>query len=212
MQNTLSRKRVHDAGTPSDFGHYPAYNVRPWIEQAIASLLAQTFQDFEIIVVDDGSTDGTRQWLQTAAQHTPRLRVFFNPHNLKIARTLNVALSHARGTYIARMDADDVAEPERLQKQLAWLHAHPDCALVGSQMTSIDEQGRHLGQSNGPVSTAQAARVVALSSPVPHIWLCKKALYDQLGGYREMPGVEDYDFFCCGCIASACASAITPMR
>lgn len=79
-------------------------------------------------------------------------------------------------------------------------------------MTSIDEQGRHLGQSNGPVSTAQAARVVALSSPVPHIWLCKKALYDQLGGYREMPGVEDYDFFCCGCIASACASAITPMR
>lgn len=96
----------------------PAYNVRPWIEQAIASLLAQTFQDFEIIVVDDGSTDGTRQWLQTAAQHTPRLRVFFNPHNLKIARTLNVALSHARGTYIARMDADDV--PSQSACKSSW--------------------------------------------------------------------------------------------
>lgn len=172
----------------------PAYNVEKWVGPAIISLLNQTFTEFELIVVDDGSTDNTLNVLKEIEKKDSRVRVYFNGDNRGLVYTLNKALVFARGDYVARMDADDIAMPNRLEKQMRFLNDHPDYSLVGSQMVSIDEQGREYAKSSCPVEYDIARRALHYSSPVPHIWLCKKSVYTDLGGYRDVAPAEDYDF------------------
>ncbi|MFD1958687.1 glycosyltransferase family 2 protein [Novosphingobium panipatense] len=108
----------------------PCYNGAAYLEEAVRSILLQTFADFELIVVDDGSTDATADILARMGRRDPRLRVVRQP-NGGIVAALNTAIAHARGEYIARMDADDVSFPERFAFQVAWLDAHPATVLVG---------------------------------------------------------------------------------
>ena len=115
----------------------PAYNAERHIGAAIDSILQQKYGDFELIVVDDGSSDGTAEIVR--AYVDPRLRYYRNPSNLRLAASLNRGLDLAQGDYIARMDADDIALPERLGRQVEYMDAHRDVALLGTGMTCFSD-------------------------------------------------------------------------
>src|ERR1051325_1151561 len=104
----------------------PVYNAERYLESALQSVLGQTFSDFEVIAVDDGSKDNSKKILERFAANDPRIRVISRP-NTGIVGALNDGLAVARGEFIARMDADDVALPGRFQAQLDYLRGHPDC-------------------------------------------------------------------------------------
>jgi glycosyltransferase involved in cell wall biosynthesis len=107
----------------------PAYNCRLYISESINSLLSQSFSDFELIVIDDSSTDGTGDELLKYAD--PRIRVFRNEKNLGVARSLNRGLSLAHGEYIIRMDADDISVPGRLSMQIEYMDSHKEIGILG---------------------------------------------------------------------------------
>ena len=117
----------------------PAYNAEAYLKEAIDSILNQTFPDFQLIVINDCSTDGTEEIIRQYAD--PRLVPVKNEKNLGIAATLNRGLSLAQGDYIARMDADDISLPHRLERQVAYLDAHPDIAVLGTNVETFDENG-----------------------------------------------------------------------
>lgn len=118
-----------------------AFNCEEYIGQAIEGMLAQTFQDFEIVVVDDASMDGTGAILQAYARRDERIRVFRNEIHLGPVKTMNACLRHARGELIAVHDADDVSLPHRLETQANFLRANPQIALVGGGAYITDEKG-----------------------------------------------------------------------
>lgn len=117
----------------------PVYNGEAYLREAVDSVLRQTYPDFELLVIDDGSTDGTPDILRS--YEDPRLRVVRNEVNQGLARTLNRGLQLARGEYVARQDADDVWEPELLAVQVAFLDRNPDIAMVGCAFREIDQHG-----------------------------------------------------------------------
>src|SRR5260221_3087417 len=116
------------------------HNDAPFIAEAIDSILNQTYGDFEFVIVNDASNDGSRDIV--ACYTDPRIRLLDNPTNLRLARSLNRGLEAARGALVARLDANDVARPDRLEKQMRFMHDHPEIALVGGQYELIDTRGR----------------------------------------------------------------------
>ena len=111
----------------------PVYNTPvPFLREAVQSILDQTFQDFEFLIVDDGSTGETRDYLNQLSD--PRIRLLRNERNLGITKSLNIGLRAAQGRYIARMDGDDVSFPERFEKQLAFMQNNPDVVVCGSRL------------------------------------------------------------------------------
>jgi glycosyltransferase involved in cell wall biosynthesis len=122
----------------------PVYNDRPYVRQAVDSMLAQTFADFELVIVDDGSTDGSSQLLDELAARDTRIRVEHLPENGGIVRALNRGLELCIGRYIARMDADDIALPHRLERQVSYLDSHTDVVALGTALKYIDARGRDL--------------------------------------------------------------------
>jgi len=117
----------------------PVHNRERYIGDAIQSILAQDFQDFDILLIDDGSTDRSVEIMRSF--HDPRLTIVLNETNLGIPRTRNRGLELARGEYIALLDSDDRASQDRLHKQVAYLDAHPDCVQIGSWCRMMNEQG-----------------------------------------------------------------------
>ncbi|MDR4506277.1 MAG: glycosyltransferase [Candidatus Scalindua sp.] len=113
------------------------YNAEKYLKTAIESIVKQTFQDFEFVILDDGSTDHTRDILKTYLQ--PNVILEFREH-LGRAKALNTAITLSRGKYIANIDADDIALPERLEKQVKFLDENPDIVIVGSSRFIIDER------------------------------------------------------------------------
>jgi glycosyltransferase involved in cell wall biosynthesis len=133
--------RPTSAETPVVSVVMPTYNGERFLRPAIESILNQTFSDFELIVVDDASTDSTPQILAELRDKDCRLIVITNDRNLGIAGGTNRALAAARGQYVALQDHDDISLPHRFQTQVDFLDSHPDIALVGSAATLIDENG-----------------------------------------------------------------------
>jgi len=131
----------------------PAYNSERFVRAALQSVLAQRFPDLEVIVIDDGSTDGTVR--EVRAIRDRRLQMIHNERNLGIPRTRNRGVEAARGRFIAWMDSDDVAHPERIGRQVSFLEGAPDYALVGSYARWIDAQGRSFGIRRRPLRCAE---------------------------------------------------------
>ena len=143
-----------------------AHDAERFLGAAVQSVLGQTENDLELVVVDDGSTDGTAELLARLAD--PRLVVLRNEQRSGLAASLNRALGAATGRYAARLDADDVALPSRLERQLAALRARPELALVGSSVLELDENGRP-GRAHVMPSGARAVRWHAhFGSPFLH--------------------------------------------
>ncbi|WP_347160183.1 glycosyltransferase family 2 protein [Pontibacter chitinilyticus] len=122
----------------------PVYNSARFLREAIDSILQQTFTDFEFLIIDDGSTDESIAIVQSYTD--PRIRFLQNARNMGISPTLNKGIALAAAPYIARMDADDISYPDRLQKQYNYLQAHPDCAMVSCLVRVITEDGRFVRQ------------------------------------------------------------------
>lgn len=123
----------------------PAHNAAPFIADAIRSILAQTVSDFELLVVDDASTDGTGGVIATFDD--PRLRRFYSKTQLNAAGARNLALAQARGEFVAFLDADDLATRDRLASQLGILHERPETGIVASLVTPIDAHSHRCGES-----------------------------------------------------------------
>ncbi len=125
---------------PSVSVYMPAYNVAPYVRQAVQSILDQTFRDFEFIIIDDGSKDDTLSILKEYESRDDRIRLVTRP-NMGVSATANEAINMARGEFVARIDGDDIAQPARLEKQVEYLRANPKCVVVGSNVLLIDEDG-----------------------------------------------------------------------
>jgi hypothetical protein len=118
------------------------YNGEAHVREAIDSILRQSYEHLEFLIIDDASTDGTPAALDVLSD--PRVRILRNSENLGLAASLNRGIEAASGEFIARQDADDVSEPDRLSRQVAYLDSHPDVALLGTAHTVIDAEGRVL--------------------------------------------------------------------
>ena len=119
----------------------PIYNAGRYLEQAMQSVLEQTFGDFEVIAVDDGSTDETPQLLAAMALRDRRVKQLHLERNSGIVKALNEGVRVASGMYIARMDADDISLPERFEQQIAFLSANPDIGLLGVGYWTMNAKG-----------------------------------------------------------------------
>jgi glycosyltransferase involved in cell wall biosynthesis len=162
-----------------------AFNAERFIGEAIASVLEQQFRDFELLIVNDGSTDSTRDIVRACPD--PRLRLIDNGENIGLTRSLNHALTQARGTYIARQDADDVSAPQRLGAQVAFLDARPDVALVGSWFSSIDAHGAVVRQTALPVRHLDIRWAMFFFCPFVHsavMWR-RELVHAHIGSYND---------------------------
>lgn len=181
----------------------PVRNGMPWLPAAVATIAAQTFQDFELVILEDGSTDRTPLWLNTLRDQ--RIRVI-PTRGIGIARALNLGLDAARGTYIARHDADDESLPARFERQVAILEAQSDIAVVATVADYIDEDGRPI--DDGWVRTVRAQQDVALTpeaiASLMPLTCClthgsimaRTHVMRAAGGYRaEFIPADDYDLW-----------------
>jgi hypothetical protein len=160
----------------------PVYNGAAFLRGAIDSVLAQSFRDFELLVIDDGSSDGSADIALSAGD--PRVRVLRNERNLGLAGTLNVGLEAARAPLVARQDADDISLPERLARQTAFADAHPEIALVGTQGWAIDAAGRKCGDLDKPREAAGIAWLMMFDNAFLHTSvLFRRDVVQALGGY-----------------------------
>src|ERR1700677_555676 len=128
----------------------PVFNGETHVEKSIDSVLAQTFTEFEFIIVNDGSKDKTPEILDQYARQDERIKVYSNQKNKGIVDSLNLGLEKAETGYIARMDADDICRLSRLDKQYNYLENHRDCILVGTQANLIDAEGNIKGETSLP--------------------------------------------------------------
>ena len=170
------------------------HNGAPWVSEAIGSLVRQTMPDFELIVIDDGSTDTTPGLL--GAVSDPRVRVERQEWR-GLTPSLNRALGLSRAPLLARMDADDVAVPERFAKQMAFLDAHPEVGLLGTGCQEIAPSGEILGTVRPPVDDGAIRRALIRRNPFVHSSvMLRRAVLEQVGGYDEQLDVaQDYDLW-----------------
>jgi glycosyltransferase involved in cell wall biosynthesis len=171
------------------------YNGARYIEAAIESILSQTFGAFEYIIVDDASTDATPEILAAYAARDLRIRTVHNAANLGPAQALNRALAAARGDYVAVLDHDDLALPERLACQVAFLDTHPAMGAVGAQARAIDESGSDVKPINFPLHPAAARWQLLFGASLLHsASLFRRALLQRVGGYSaQHPYLCDYE-------------------
>lgn len=178
----------------------PTYNVEKFIRLAVESILHQTWDNFEFIIVDDCSQDKTYEILCEYANNDSRIKLYRNDTNSKICKTLNRALAHASGKYIVRMDGDDISSPDRFEKLYRYLQLHPDVDLVGSNTIAIDENGVELGRKSYLLHNKAIQIGNRYMPAVAHIWMARRKGYDGLHGYRDIPYAEDFDFLLRGTI------------
>jgi glycosyltransferase involved in cell wall biosynthesis len=176
----------------------PVYNGNGYLATAINSILNQTYKNFEIIAIDDGSIDNSYDILKSLAKSDKRLRIFKNSKNLNISRTLNRGIKLAKGDYIARMDADDIALPNRFTQQMNFLLKHPQVVILGGQCKTIDVNGKLMGKKLFPVKDAQIREALYTTNPIQHpTAIINKALLPKnFAWYNpQLPPAEDYDLF-----------------
>jgi glycosyltransferase involved in cell wall biosynthesis len=176
----------------------PVHNCRPYLADAILSIRTQTLADFELIVVDDGSTDGSARIIDDAARADARLRVIRRP-NTGIVGALNEGIAAARGEFIARMDGDDLAEPARFAEQAAFLQSHVGCVAVGSAAWLIDADGDVIDRYAPPLGHADIEAQLLLGNGGALIHpavMARRAAVNAVGGYRpDCDRAEDLDLF-----------------
>jgi len=171
----------------------PVYNGERFVVEAVRSILAQTFGDFECVVVDDGSTDGTAKLLEAEQARDSRLVVHRQPSNLGFRAALNTGCALARGELIARMDADDISEPTRFEQQVAFLRAHPEVGVVGSAMQVIDDHGVRGRVKSYPAGGGLAAWSMLFFNSLGHpSVMMRRALLEAAFHYGGADGALDH--------------------
>ena len=178
----------------------PVRNCGHYLLPAVNSIINQTLSDLELIIVDDGSSDGALQSLPTDTDR--RIKILKNPGRGVVSAT-NYGARHARAPYLARMDGDDIALPQRLQRQFDFLEYNPDIGISGTQVEIFNEESL-LGEGyqhyqtwiNNLTESAAIRREIFVESPLPNPSIMMRTkTYQQLGGYHESRWAEDYDFW-----------------
>jgi glycosyltransferase involved in cell wall biosynthesis len=175
----------------------PVRDAEPHLAEALASVFAQSFRDFELLVWDDGSRDGSARILREFAERDPRMVVASGPPRGYVA-ALNDLLARARGEYLARMDADDICLSERFERQVAFLDAHPDVVCVGTATDRIDGRGRWIGRRIPPLDDAAIQEeLLAGHNPIVHpSAMLRTEAVRAVGGYdEELTPAEDLDLW-----------------
>jgi glycosyl transferase family 2 len=176
----------------------PVHNGARFVRETIESILRQSWTDFELLIIDDGSTDGTRDVI--GVFRDPRIRVLTNPLRLGLSQSLNRGLSSAKGTLVARHDADDRSHPARLATQTAFLRSNPAVALVGAQVRVLDERGRvsHPPGWRKPLTEVGIRFHSMFDNPFIHssVMFRRDPVWSVLGGYdTSLVSAEDFDLW-----------------
>ena len=176
----------------------PVRDGLPYLPASVDSILNQTYGNLELIVVDDGSLDKSREWIAARALQDHRIRLVANPVS-GLVGALNYGIGLARGAYVARMDADDIAMPERFARQVAFLEANRHIAVLGTQVHHIDQNGDPFGKASAfPTNpTAISAALMEKGCVIRHptIMARREALV-AIGGYRSaLVYAEDFDLW-----------------
>lgn len=175
----------------------PAYNAERYISEAIESILKQSFKDFELIIIDDCSTDKTPEIIQKYSKQDPRIKTYRNETNMKLAKTLNTGIKHANGKYIARMDADDVSLPNRLEIQKTFMEKHPYVGILGGGMVIMNQNGEKISKRSYHRDDPSIRKHMFRFSPFCHpAVIIRKEAFDKTQGYKhEYNPAEDYEFY-----------------
>lgn len=181
MPSRRTSASPNSAAVPALSVVMPVHNALPHLDVAIESILGQTFGEFEFVILDDGSTDGSFSRLQEWAARDARIRLLRVDENLGPVGSSNMVARAARSELVARMDADDVSYPDRLRQQIDVLRNYPEAAAVGSLCDVIDASGRMLRGSD-PWRIAHRSPFV----PFAHgAMMYRRSLFDRIGGYRD---------------------------
>ena len=177
-------------------GIYKMINKRSIVELSINSILNQTYKDFEFIICDDGSNDGTYEMVQDLIKNDKRVILIKNDENKGLAYSLNHCLSIAKGKYIARMDADDISMPDRLEKQIGFLNEHLEYAMVGCNLLLINDKGIW---GKRILAKKPTKKSFLFTSPYCHpAIVMRKEVLDKVNNYKVEKitrRAEDYDLF-----------------
>jgi glycosyltransferase involved in cell wall biosynthesis len=179
----------------------PVYNGASTIKAAVKSCLTQSFSDFELIIIDDGSNDDTAIILRKLSETDERIKLFFNEHK-GIVESLNLGIQESKGKFIARMDADDIMYPERISIQMEFLTKNPDVDLVGSLVEhggdAVSQEGyaTHVNWINSIITPEEIELNRFVESPLAHpSVLFKKEIAEKYGAYRSGDFPEDYELW-----------------
>lgn len=177
----------------------PCYNASSTLEACLNSLRAQEFEDYEVVLFDDGSTDDSTNIARMYSEQDVRVRVFSHDH-VGIVETLRAACRVAKGPLFARMDSDDIAHPQRLSRQVDYMKAHPEVALCGTQVEIFGEGlgtgiRRYESWINSLITAEDMTRDLFVECPIPHpTFMIARGAYEDVGGYGGSEWAEDYDF------------------
>jgi glycosyltransferase involved in cell wall biosynthesis len=172
----------------------PVFNGEKYLEHAIDSILSQTYTNFEFIIVDDKSTDSSPKIIKSFTDK--RIKIIKNKINSGVAFSLNRALKIAKGKYIARMDADDISYPTRIEKQVKFLDKNPNVIAVGCQVKIIGDNDQITGTRHYPLDPKTCHDYLMLTSPIQHPTLMARAkAYKKIGYTSEYKTAEDWDLY-----------------
>jgi glycosyltransferase involved in cell wall biosynthesis len=170
------------------------YNGERYLKCALDSILSQTFTDFEFIIINDGSTDGSRKILESYKDE--RIRLFSNENKGQM-KSLNEAIGYSIGEYIAILDADDLSLPERFEKQVTFMDSNPGVAMCGSLVDFIDKDGNFIETYKVPISSREIRREMFFHCPFIHSSvMIRKSVLDKIGYYNEsFHRAHDYELW-----------------
>ena len=175
----------------------PCYNAEKYIEKSVRSILNQTYCNIEVLIADDASEDSSVDIIEMLKKEDSRIRLIKHQTNKKIVYTLNELIDIATGEYIARMDADDISLPERIEKQIRFMESHKNYAACGTNILEIDINDNVIGGENYAASEQETSFAVRFFNPVCHpsvlfkADICKRNHYDEKYVYAE-----DYELWC----------------
>lgn len=184
----MATERCHNPCVPPSVSVVvPVLNGMPYLKDSLGSILSQTFEDFELVVLDNGSDDDTLDFARSLAAVDQRVKVYSEPQPLGMVGSSNAVIEKASADLVARMDADDVSSPLRLERQVDLLRSRPDAVLVGILGDGIDGSGKH-------VKPRDRSRLLDVSglAPCDHgSIMFRRDVFERAGGYR--PGTEGYE-------------------
>ena len=144
----------------------PVFNAAKFLDESIQSILNQTFSDFEFIIIDDASTDNSWKIIKSYAKSDKRIIAIKNHINLGVSLTSNIAISYARGKFLARMDADDISVSNRFEKQINFFKKHSQVVALGGQCFVIDENNQNIGNKNFPTNFKKLSKMIFWAVPI----------------------------------------------
>lgn len=174
----------------------PVFNCEKYVGTAIESILNQTYEDFELIIIDDGSEDSSDKIIKTYANSDQRI-VHLKQKNKGLVVALNEGIKHSKGSFLARMDADDISLPDRFEQQIRYLQEHPDTSVLGGLISIIDKHGKFIRLGSYPFDRRELNKFIEDGSPLAHptVMMRKKCLLE-VGVYRAaFEHAEDYDLW-----------------